>query len=195
VYRLKVKNASWFRSITDIHVRPRVLMWHDHGKSKTSRSLRIGSSPEDLHILRPRQHTIVTLFPGEMPEASVRALTHWGYSEAASSARSLEDLLALPSALMSVQVMATDGWTGGSHYLESPRYRAESLAVQARPFTARQRPVDKVIGRFHRRRAEMHGGWLRGGMLRSWHPELQPAQDEYAGAGEPPAEGASTTGR
>jgi hypothetical protein len=122
-YRVKLKNASWFRSVSDIRLQ--AIFWGrglDPARPGTLIGVRVRTAPPERKVLRPRCNTIVTFVISEIDERMVVRLLAWGHKAAARNERTMEDLLNLGEATVGyVQVLANDGWTGGTHYRESPR--------------------------------------------------------------------------
>jgi hypothetical protein len=170
-YRVKVKNASRFRNVVDLRVRARVHYRHTYSRTGTTvtRTVYLGTSPEQVHVLAPRANQIVRIDPGRISDRGRALLRSSGYQ--AASVDSLETLLTLlPEAFLSLHVVANDGWSGSTRFTESPHYRMDALEDAA--FVVDRSDLDKRIRAFNRWRQRLGQRWL----LRAarGHPELQP---------------------
>jgi hypothetical protein len=175
---VKIKNASYFRAVAGAELRARVHVKHPFDNGSTiGRNLRLGTSPQDVFLLRPREHVLVSIDPGTLSEESVTRLRVWGYDAAAEPSRTLEELLGLPNAYFSVQIRSTDGWTGTEHYQETPRLRLASDPITTAGFEVTKTRLDQWYGEAHRRRAESSTHLARLRMLHARHPELRPHDD------------------
>ncbi|MCA0144026.1 hypothetical protein [Blastococcus sp. LR1] len=180
-YRVKVKNASWLRSIAAAELHARVFAEGvDPGRAGTSMSLRFATSPADMKTLGPRAHTILHLEVEQMTQRTEERLHAWGHEGVSSKGRTLEALLALhDKAYCSVQVLANDGWTGALHYRESPRYRCSGTRndIVTAGFRTERHRLDKLHRRV-RTALQRRGSEPRSGRWASvWHPELQRGHD------------------
>ncbi len=183
-YRAKMKNASWFRSATDVRLQARVLGYGiDPTRSGTSISIRLKTAPSDMKTLGPRRNTLVYFHVAEIDSRMLTRLERWGHTAAAGPDRRLEDLLALGrDTIASIQVLANDGWTGGTHYSESPRYVVADITTD--PFLGTRSHLDRLHAASRRAigRAGMPSRWRR---LYAAHPELRSAPSKRADTTKP----------
>jgi hypothetical protein len=173
-YRVKIKNASFFRSLADMELQARVYMWHSYGNgTRTGRSLRLGTWPPDVFRIRPREHIVMRVDPATLNSESIERLRAWRYDVARRADRTLEDLLRLPDAYFSVQIRGSDGWSGATHFKETPRLRLADGVIVESGFTVRRNWLDRHIHKLNQRRSEASNMLERHAVLRRSHPELR----------------------
>lgn len=176
-YRVKLKNASWFRSIAALELHARVYAANlDPARPRTSVSVRFATFPGDVKRLSPRAHTLVYLDVEEVSERTEIRLAEWGHERAAAPDRSLEDLLAMSAdAFCSVQVLANDGWTGALHYRESPRYLHGDghSDISDSPFVTHRQAVDRLYAKARGVSRNVRREWDHSAWVRRSNPELQ----------------------
>jgi hypothetical protein len=182
-YQLKFKNASWFRSAVGFEFRPRIHFKHsnvdDRGRERSSisKSLRMDVTPADAHRVRARGNLILTFWPHEVDDNTLDRLRKWGYSdEVLERTRSLEDLMRLPEAFFSVQVVVTDSWSGVAHYLESPHYTLGSGAtIRPGSYVATRGDIEYPVRKFQKARSAVRQRWQVSRIHTRLNPELQHA--------------------
>lgn len=173
-YRVKIKNASFLRSLADVRLQARVYLRHrNESGSTTGRNLRLGTWPSDVFRILPREHVILRIDPAALSSESNDRLRSWGYDIAERADRSLEDYLRLPDAYFSVQMRGTDGWSGAAHFKETPRLRLGDRPILEARFVARRNWVDRVVHRLNQHRSEASNKLERHALLRRSHPELR----------------------
>jgi hypothetical protein len=138
------------------------------------------------------------LLPGQTRVASIdlagitqnirTRLRSYGYQDLADNdERTLEELLRLPSAPLIVTLLVNDGWTGATHYRESPRYHLSD--IRCAYFSAEKTGVANLLGRGRRRlrpmRREVRDKWhsrvlRRHKSLRFWPAEVDAARSPDA---------------
>ena len=172
VYRWKVKNASYFRSMTDVRMTPVLLFRYVVPESGGKRWQRIVLHNELPHVptIRPREHVIAQVLTGRLPAETANSLAGLGFPSAAAEGRSLEDLLRLPDAYLVLRVLANDGWTGGQYSLESARLSDGD--VGAEPFTLRRTRTDRWVAALTARRTRLLNRWHRSNLVHRMNPEL-----------------------
>lgn len=172
VYRWKIKNASYFRSMTDVRMTPVLLFRYVVGESGGKRWERIVLHNELSHVptIRPREHVIARVLTGRLRAETANSLAGLGFRSAAAEGRSLEDLLSLPDAYLVLRVLANDGWTGGQYSLESARLSHGD--VGADPFTLRRTRTDLLVAALTARRTRLVNRWQRSSLVHRMNPEL-----------------------
>lgn len=175
-YEVKMKNASFFRSVCGLNVRPRVYFVHSAPDRTIGRSIRLRVEPSDAHRVRPRGHLVLRVYVDAVNRGTLGRLREWGYDRAAAPDRTLEELLELPRSYFSLQTVATDSWSSSTHYLESALYLGNQ--VDDGEFWPRKSRLDRAVQSWNGRRRSSRRSWLRRLSQSTLHPELRHFQSD-----------------
>ncbi|MDX6287664.1 MAG: hypothetical protein QOG53_3149 [Frankiales bacterium] len=151
IYRIKVQNVGWLRSINDLRLYGSVLAKGlDPGRPQTWTRIRFPLSVEDVASLPPGGTRLAAIRLEAMTPQMQRRLRDYGYDEIADNeARTLEQLFALQEkSYLVFGLLGSDGWTGVRHYRESPRYGPDD--IRRAYFTLKLDGYSRVVARLRR---------------------------------------------
>jgi hypothetical protein len=183
-YRVKLKNVSWFRSVADLQLQATVwAVGVDPARPTTWVGIRVGTAPHNQKVLKPRRNSLVSLVASDVDDRMTGRLQTWGHETAAQQDRTLEQLLAVGrDTHVYVQVLGNDGWTGGTHYRESPRYTLDDITTQT--FRTERNKLDRFL--FPTRKARRCRLLIARSLVDALNPELKLVES----AEERPVDGA-----
>jgi hypothetical protein len=178
-YRIKLENIAWLRPVLDLRAEAVVVAKGlDPSRSTTWARIRLPLSFADVPRLLPGQTRVASIEVDSITANMRTRLRAYGYKDLADNdGRTLEDLLELPSAHLIITLLGDDGWTGATHYRESPRYRLSDIrSAYFRPDkTGLAKVMGRARGRLRPRWRSVRGKWHTRVLRR--HTDLQ-LQDE-----------------
>lgn len=145
-YRVKCKNVSWVRPITNIRLEAHVVIRGlDPDRPKTTIRLRLATSTSDVLQLLPGATRLVTIDPSSITPYMQRRLSDLGALDEPLDLLTLERLLELGTrADLVCGALAHDSWTGRQRFCQSHDYTLNDV-VLADFETRRAKPVERLM--------------------------------------------------
>lgn len=138
-YRVKIRNASFFRGVADARVDALVRARRLDSRNNASILLiSLGTSVAGIPTLAPGQNRLIGIDPSFITSSMKKRLTDVGQLDLVEhDDRSLEDVLTVSADhtasgahYLQITIVVTEAWTGRQYVVTSPKYLLEDIKMR-----------------------------------------------------------------